>query len=274
MSPVPALSLATDEDALHRMTVERASQACGSASPDTPPYSPITPILSPGSPPMVNDVQYHHRTSPARHERTEPPLCFDEHSHHPTSPPLPFSEGDNSDATALRAALSILLIQRQNVLRDMKTLERQKHAAVADPKAFIADVIARRVKTARSAAGFGNLSPRSDPVQAATEAERKAGDENAMDLDDEEPNSFDPRRSIFDEIPGRQNIIRTPPINWAKYHIVGEALDRLHEEQRARPSPGEPGSDGDGMSQPGPRHVIAAPYDPWTDKLSEVDRSI
>lgn len=46
----------------------------------------------------------------------------------------------------------------------------------------------------------------------------------------------------FPKFPAPQNVIRMPPINWAKYHIIGEPLERMHEEQVKRPTAGEPSS--------------------------------
>ena len=74
----------------------------------------------------------------------------------------------------------------------------------------------------------------------------------------------------FPPIPGPQNIVRCPPINWSKYHIVGESLDKLHEEQKIRPTNGEPSTDQDDSKPPGPstepsraeEALVAAPLRP------------
>ena len=180
----------------------------------------------------------------------------------PQPPPLiPFSESDNSDAIALRSAISILQIQKQQALRDLKTLERQKMAAVADPEAFAADVAAGKVKTAsRGGLSVGPILEK--PLkESAGDSEDSAMESEA---DDGRPSQISPR---FGPIPGPQNVVRTPPINWAKYHIVGESLDKLHDEQKARPIPGQPRKDGDPLRAP--EHIIAAPYNPWSDKLTD-----
>ena len=262
MSPVPVLSIATDESALRsRMATER------SASPDTPPYSPLTPILASSSISGLNE-ELHQQTAPAPTANQPPPQPEPElqqrrYQQPQTQPLLPFSESDNPDAIALRSALSILYIQRQKALRDLKTLERQKQIARADPEAFAADVLAGRVKTVRRS-GLG-MAPQQDHAMVKEEIGKDLSAENH---NGEEESSLDSRRSKFDDMPGPQDIIRAPPINWAKYHIVGEPLDRLHEEQKTRPTPGQPRRDGD-ESRPGPKHVIAAPYSPWADKLSD-----
>ena len=64
-----------------------------------------------------------------------------------------------------------------------------------------------------------------------------------------------------DKIPKPQNVVRMPPINWAKYQIVGEPLDKMHEEQLHRPSCGRP--------RP-PEYVLASPYRPLVDELDTV----
>ena len=71
-------------------------------------------------------------------------------------------------------------------------------------------------------------------------------------------------KSKFGTIPKPQNVVRMPPINWAKYHIVGEPLDKMHEEQRNRPFAGVPRQD---ANQRAPEHFIAAPYRPLTGRI-------
>ena len=43
-------------------------------------------------------------------------------------------------------------------------------------------------------------------------------------------------------LPKPQNVVRMPHINWNKYAIVGEGLEKLHAEQIRRPPVGEPAS--------------------------------
>ena len=71
------------------------------------------------------------------------------------------------------------------------------------------------------------------------------------------------------KIPKPQNIVRMPAINWAKYHIVGEPLDKMHEEQRLRPTLGEPRHDTPSAASTSrsPEHTLAAPYRPFVDKI-------
>ena len=72
-----------------------------------------------------------------------------------------------------------------------------------------------------------------------TESEEEGKDDSDSvraeeDFEDDE----DPARTSFPPIPLPQNIVRCPPVNWAKYHVIGESLDKLHAEQQNRPSQG------------------------------------
>ena len=175
------------------------------------------------------------------------------------APLQPISESENSDAIALRSALSILQIQRQQSLRDLITLERQKFEAVADPETFAKNVLTGNI---RPASNHGILGQGQD-VRRAWDQHQYANGDGECDMG----NSNGGRPSSVDTIPNPQNIVRCPPVNWAKYHVVGDALDKLHEQQRSHPAPGQPRTDQD-VTRP-PEHVIAAPYRPWADKLPE-----
>ena len=157
----------------------------------------------------------------------------------------------------------------------MQTLERQKEAAVANPEAFARDVASGKIKARRMR---GVLGPVGEVQASSNEVDPGGNDglhgnvEDAEAMDDSEDEGDDKPTDqtigAFGEIPSEQNVVRMPPINWAKYHIVGESLDKLHEEQRARPVAGQPLRDGDLKPRPrAPEHVIASPYDPWRDKL-------
>ncbi|KAL9021926.1 MAG: hypothetical protein Q9185_000940 [Variospora sp. 1 TL-2023] len=228
--------------------MEDGTGEANSASPTGPPYSPITPVMSNTMP--VEGSQDDQHTLPA-----EPPSI---------PPSEPFSESDNPDAIALRAAISVLQIQRQQALRDLKTLERQKKAAIMDPEAFSKAVVQGRVKTQSK----GVLDARPDFVPwCMPDSEASNGQEKGSET--ETPQQ--PQSKNFDDIPGPQNVVRCPPINWAKYHVVGKPLDVLHEEQRKRPMCSEDdGNDHKGRAE---EHRIAAPYDPWRDQLGAASTS-
>ena len=245
MSPSPGLRLPIAQpQPLADAVFDGNSSTDRSSSPPAPPYSPITPVMT------TSDLAASNGDfGDVRPEGSlQPP------------PPMPFSESDNADAMALRSAISILQIQRQQALRDMKALEEEKKLAVANPEDFADAVAAGQIKTTRSGALF--VGPHPDRPQRAT-----SDLQDDMDIDGDVEGKPIPQKLEFGDFPGAQNVVRCPPVNWAKYHIVGESLDKLHEEQRARPAPGQPHADME--SERAPQHVIAAPYNPWTDILPE-----
>lgn len=228
-------------------------------TPPRPPYSPVTPVfahaapvpdyspettgeapdymipsaLSPSPTTQVPPYSAQHNIPPPN-----PPPTFA-----PQPPPVPISESENPDAIALRSAISVLQIQKQQSLRDIQTLEKMKSAAVADPEGFARELAAGNLSS-KEAEDFVNLSGEDE---------------------DTEQNGAEGERNEFGRIPNPQNVVRMPPVNWAKYQIVGEPLDKIHEEERSRPSLGEPRRE-DHTQRP-PEHVIASPYRPLVDRL-------
>ncbi|KAL9597847.1 MAG: hypothetical protein Q9219_004868 [cf. Caloplaca sp. 3 TL-2023] len=238
---MPALTLSTAASTYANSADDAAADDVPD-SPTSPPYSPITPVMSNTS-----------TSQGTQNQQFSPP------AQSPYRPPLePFCESDNPDAIALRSALSVLQIQRQQALRDLQTLERQKKMAVADPESFSRAIAEGKIKTQSrgvldSAPDFANpsLPDPDEDVPREVEGEDEDG-EPAVE------------KKKHNNIPGPQNIVRCPPINWGKYHVLGEPLDRLHEEQRRRPVNDQ---SGDETSYTGRDHVIAAPYSPWKDRL-------
>jgi hypothetical protein len=205
--------------------------------PRRPSYSPVTPTFPDG----ISDAD-------ARQEKR--PEFIDEPD------PLPISLEENSDAIALKAALSILQMQKQQSQRDIKQLDKMKAVANTEPEAFI-DALK---------AGKLNKAPRQAVIDVDDVDD--VDDENGGDTDGGTPSNFIADSEKLDcdigQFPNPQNVVRCPPINWAKYHVVGGSLDKLHEEQRRRPEPGNPRRDEYGRPL---EHVIAAPYRPLVDKL-------
>ncbi|KAF2750676.1 hypothetical protein M011DRAFT_179999 [Sporormia fimetaria CBS 119925] len=240
-------------------TRSRSRSRSPSQSPHRPPVSPITPTISaaqlapreptqpqqPQPPPQRNNVR-----APPTATFMRPPA------------PVPISESDNPDVIALRSAISLLQLQREKSKRDLKTLEEIKTAAVEDPEAFgrAIQAQARRKQSHNTVPDpltptlADTLSSESDRPEAGTEK-----DNGAYTSVSEDP------LSKFAAIPQPQNIVRCPPVNWAKYHIVGEPLDRMHEEQRRWPGSTEPPRTRNG--QRAPSHAVASPYSPFTDVL-------
>ena len=230
---MPFLTLPADYPDRMSTASPRSDRPTGSESPSAPPYSPITPVLPSA---VLAPVSVSH-SEESQGVAVERPL------------PIPILESDNTDAIALRSAISVLQIQRQQAVRDLRTLEQQKHLATSDLEKFAAEL----------ASGVAEKAPKDDLLDLWS-AEHSHGqrntDGNGLKVQGD---------SAYGPFPKPQNIVRCPPINWAKYHVVGEALDKLHEEQISHPTPGEPQKDIDLVRSP--EYMIAAPYRPWTDKV-------
>ncbi|KAJ5140938.1 hypothetical protein N7448_004346 [Penicillium atrosanguineum] len=228
-------------------------------TPPRPPYSPVTPVFArldpvassnativppPLSPSPTSRIPEFSGYQPPRPPAT--PAVFK-----PEPPPVPISESENPDAIALRSAISILQMQKQQGQRDLITLERMKQAAAADPEGFARELAAGRLRTEDRGAVI-QFTDGADDDEMETEND---SEDETKQKGDKSP------ASKFGRIPPAQNIVRTPPINWAKYQVVGEPLDRMHAEQLRRPYAGEPRRD------PAPEYVLASPYRPLVDHL-------
>lgn len=145
----------------------------------------------------------------------------------------------------------------------MKTLEGQKKVALADVEGFMDAVAAGQLRTTRS----GGLIMGPNPsMEWEDPTDGPQGDNNNKSGRESDKKAV-ARATVSMDIPGPQNVVRCPPVNWAKYHIVGDPLEKLHDEQRRRPTPGQPHMDEEPINTT--EHVIAAPYSPWTDRLPE-----
>jgi hypothetical protein len=205
----------------------------GSTTPRRPSFSPVTPTIS------------HTSLAADDHSARPSPEWIDEPE------PLPVSLEDNPDAIALRAAISILQLQRQQSLRDIKALDKMKAAALQEPEKFVEDLKAGKL-TKPDPAGTIAIDDSDDDTVDNTKAPEGVETASSTGV------------SPFGKFPTAQNVVRSPPINWDKYHVVGESLDKLHEQQVKRP-----GSDysAEDHSRAQPEHAIAAPYRPFLDKL-------
>ncbi|KAI0008048.1 hypothetical protein F4779DRAFT_619045 [Xylariaceae sp. FL0662B] len=79
-------------------------------------------------------------------------------------------------------------------------------------------------------------------------------------------------------LPRPQSVVRCPPINWSQYAVVGDSLDRIHNDQLSRPAQGVPAvmiadgrfeHKGDGVGKQEKLVGIAAPYTPGRDRLDK-----
>ncbi|OJD33841.1 uncharacterized protein BKCO1_2700032 [Diplodia corticola] len=224
-----------------RDTHDRQQQS--SYAPDSPPRPPVSPITP------VATVAELAPTDPA--DRVVPPPAVE---FVPQPPPKPINESENTDAIALRSAIALLQIQRDKSKRDMQALEKIKNAAVAQPEAFVEELKSGRLRPKHA---------KNDLLGPTLNGSLDGVVDNSSDSDDEarSPRTSGPPPPKFGPVPEPQNVFRCPPINWAKYHVVGESLDKLHAEQQKRPSCGAAGQ------ARAPVHVMAAPYSPFADHL-------
>lgn len=225
----------------------------GYSTPVAPAYSPITPKPQPVFPatyPIPTDQpplppRYDSTTAPEAPTANAGQIAPAEYIAQP--PPRPFSSEDSTDAIALRAAISTLQFQKKKAQEDIKALENIRRKAVDEPELFKNELAAGRLKEQR---------PKAADLQAIldeTDTDEEEADDDAMQVDSD--------KAPFESIPGPQNVARMPNINWEKYHINGEALDRLHEQQRRWPGSFDYGQ------RRGPEFAVAAPYSPWQDVL-------
>ncbi|KAL1874598.1 hypothetical protein Plec18167_005830 [Paecilomyces lecythidis] len=235
-------------------------------TPPRPPYSPVTPVLThiapaQGAASIVPPDSAISPTNTRFNFNQDVPLGYAggtaSSSRLPTfvpePAPVPISESENPDAIALRSAITVLQLQKQQSLRDIHTLEKMKKAAAEDPEGFARELAAGNLAAKGPSESIINFTDDGDDDDDNDETSEAAREKN------------DEERSNFGKIPPPQNVVRMPPINWAKYQIVGEPLDKLHEEQLRRPSLGEPRRED--PTQRAPEHVLAAPYRPLVDKI-------
>lgn len=201
----------------------------GSSSPPRPSYSPVTPTLS-----------HEKLTGQEKPDKLEK-QWMDEPA------PLPLSLDDNADAIALRATISLLQMQRQQSLKDMRDLDKIKDAALDDPRGFADDLRAGKLKKPSSA-------------EIAFDAVEYEDEDDAG-----EPSKHDETVSKFGQLPNAQNVARCPPIEWSKYHIIGKPLDNMHEIQKRYPGVSE--HDFAAGATPN-QHEIMAPYRPFRGDLN------
>jgi len=239
-----------------------------SASPVRPPVSPITPTL--GNAQLA--------TSPSQNATSAAPRQTYTHSQPPqTAIPLPAPEpislDENTDAIALRSAITILQMQARKAENDMRTLSRIKERALLSPEDFAMAVAKGEVGTV----GDGLLNPTPDNNDDDDDDENEDEDDNGdrvENLPDVQPVTTQKKK--WEKLPQPQQVVRAPPINWEKYAVVGESLDKLHEDQQKRPSEGKPqviGPDGKlryGGDAPRKKYEgVAAPYTPGKDKVKK-----
>lgn len=231
-----------------------------SPTSDRPPVSPITPTAA------VAQLAPFER-SESRPRNAHPPPAPAPTTFRQQPPSVPISESDNPDAIALRSAISLLQLQREKSKRDLKALEELKLAAIQDPQGFVRSLQEQRAQAARAhndvltptLAGLADLAEGDDEDSGAGQQSGPGRKDSA---------NVDPKPELkFPAIPQPQNVVRCPPIEWAKYHIIGEPLNKMHEEQKKWPGSSEPPKLANGHRAP--PHSIAAPYSPFKDAVGK-----
>lgn len=272
---MPALLVNTD---LRPASSSGASSTSGasqkrSESPtsDRPPVSPITPTATVAQLAPIERSDSRPRNEPPPRPAPAPasasapaPTVFRQQP-----PSVPISESENPDAIALRSAISLLQIQREKSRRDLKALEELKHAAVQDPESFMRSLQHQRAQAARAhhdvlTPTLAGLTDAVNGDDSATGQQPGAGRKDSASVD----SNTAPK---FPAIPQPQNVVRCPPIEWAKYHIVGEPLNKMHEEQKKWPGSSEPPRLANGHRAPS--HSVAAPYSPFKDAVGTKSKS-
>ncbi|TWU78021.1 hypothetical protein ED733_006492 [Metarhizium rileyi] len=253
---MPALTISTDKPTRSRST-----------SPVPPPMSPITPPLAPArpsdAPPAAGTLPparqtFTHSSQPSQQIGIPPP------------PPEPIDFELNPDVIALKSAISILQVQKRRATGDIQALNRVKDEALDDPKSFMKDLAAGKVKA------------RDDFDFEAADSEDELQDMDAVASNGKRSSrqGEEPKPREWSSLPKPQDVVRCPPINWAQYAVVGESLDKLHAEQLGRPSQGSPavfGSNGVyNIKNEGKQEKIsgvAAPYAPGKDRIDRKTKS-
>jgi hypothetical protein len=213
-----------------------------SPSPTRPPVSPITPTQAPST-----------AAAPG-----QPPILSLSHSTHPerasaipVPPPQPLDFEDNADVIALKSTISLLQMQSRRADSHIRTLRDVKGEALRRPEDFV-----------------HHLAP-SSSSQKWSHHRAAAHDDGSTTASSDWP-----------ELPDRISIARCPPINWSQYAVVGDALEKIHDEQVKRPVQGTPGvyangvyefKGGEGRQEEyqGP----TAPYDPLNEHVGNKPKS-
>ncbi|KAI0447426.1 hypothetical protein F4803DRAFT_499633 [Xylaria telfairii] len=285
--PVP-IPYASREQQQPQLQLQPPQPSPRSSSPVRPTYSPITPPL--------NAARF-----PSRPTYT--------HSSHvgatavPPPPPEPIDFDSNPDVLALKSAISILQMQRRKAERDMAALDRVKAAALAEPGTFVRDLTAGRVRVEGEGLFVGSVKDEDDDSDSSSDSGSEEGDMSNNGGDETkhiksdapvqsqpqpqpatkeekpnikaDPDADRPGLPPWTQIPKPQNVVRCPPINWSQYAVVGESLDKLHNEQVRRPAQGTPATltpeghfefkGGDGKQEQ--YNGVAAPYAPGRDRI-------
>ncbi|KAG8675318.1 hypothetical protein FPOAC2_01367 [Fusarium poae] len=233
-------------------------------SPNRPPVSPLTPPLRPTEP---------EASGSSAAPRPSFTLSQPDQTAIPPPAPQPLDFDANPDVIALKSAISILQIQKQRATTDIQALSRAKDEAEQNPEAFISDLVANKINA---------------PVSDDSNSDGDDADmsEHGPGNKKQDPGEGSSKQRIAAEppawrnIPQPQNVVRCPPINWSQYAVVGDSLDKLHNEQVVRPNQGTPATVGAngmyefrGEGKQERYQGVAAPYAPTQDRLKKKPKS-
>lgn len=210
---------------------------------------------------------------------------------------------ENVDVIALESAILLLQRQKQKAEEDIRQLQRIKQEATRKPAEFVQDLASGKVgqgpQVAPPSAGGDDDDDEDEDEEDEDESSddemegREGGEASSSGLGPSPmkapgkgkaaaaaPQPRQPPPPSWANLPTPQDVVRMPAINWSKYAVVGESLDKLHREQLSKPTLGTPATvaaDGkayefkggpnpdDGKKSVG----IAAPYDPLHDKIKK-----
>lgn len=151
----------------------------------------------------------------------------------PKPSPQTIDLSQNPDALAVKSAISILQMQMRNAKRDMVTLQRIKERAMEDPEGFVGSL-----KEGEQREREENARKRGRMVVDTESSSDEDEDEESEE--GQQVNGAQAETPKWEALPTPQNVVRCPPVNWAKYGVMGESLDKLHDDQIRRPSQGIP----------------------------------
>lgn len=206
-----------------------------SSSPVPPTVEPLSPVLGPthvnnNSTPSQQPVHTYTHV-------TQTPQTFI-----PQPPVQPIDFMDNPDAIALRATIAALLLQKKKAEENMKKLSQLNDRLIAEPEEFIKALGNGEIKVEKP---FGtrlfdpNAESDSDSGDEDEDQEEDGTNGGGMSKAKTKTKKTDSKKP-WPVIPAHQNVVQVPSINWAKYGIMGESLDKLHEDQVKNPSEGRP----------------------------------
>ncbi|ELR04601.1 hypothetical protein VC83_04146 [Pseudogymnoascus destructans] len=236
-SPHPALRNGAPPYAPHNGASPQHSRP---SSPPQPPYSPITPTLAAAR--LDTNVPPLPQQPLRTYTHSRPDATFI------PPPPAPVEVIDfdsNTDVLAVKSAISLLQLQKKKAAQDIRTLQRFKNLAMQDPEAFLRAADLGEIRTDGDAT-FPEDSEEGDEYEVDRDVEMNGmgglatKGEGHKEASMNNGTSHTKTHSSFPPLPVPQKVVKVPPINWAQYGVIGDSLDKLHNDQLQHPTPGSP----------------------------------